>query len=54
MSLLDGKACMIMNKASLFVERLLKVATKPEDVEFLVSLLFDLKRDSERKNTDGR
>jgi hypothetical protein len=36
-----------MTKAILFVEKLLKVATKPEDTEFLVQRLFDLKKDSE-------
>jgi hypothetical protein len=37
-----------MSKASQFVERLLMIATKPEDVEFLVCMLFDLKKDFER------
>jgi hypothetical protein len=30
-----------------FVEQLLKIATKPEHVEFLIHLLFDLKKDGD-------
>lgn len=37
-----------MSKSILFLEKLLKVATKPEDIEFLVNLLFELKKDLER------
>jgi hypothetical protein len=32
-----------------FLENLLKIATKQEDVEFLVNLLFELKKDYERR-----
>lgn len=32
-----------------FLEKLLKIATKQEDVEFLVNLLFELKKDYERR-----
>lgn len=33
-----------------FLEKMLKIATKPEDIEFLVNLLFELKKDLERSN----
>lgn len=38
-----------MSRSIAFLEQMLKVATKEEDVEFLVSLLFDLKRDQEQR-----
>lgn len=33
-----------MSRPINFLEQLLKIATKPQDVEFLVQLLFDLKK----------
>jgi hypothetical protein len=36
-------------RSILFLEQVLKAATKPEDIEFIISLLFDLKNDMERR-----
>jgi hypothetical protein len=38
-----------MKRSILFLEQVLKIATKPEDVEFLIGLLFDLKREEGQK-----
>jgi hypothetical protein len=40
-----------MSRSMAFIERLLKIATKPEDVEYLVQLLFDLKRDGDNNGS---
>lgn len=36
-----------MSKPIFFLERLIKVASKTENVDFLVEVLFDLKRNQE-------
>lgn len=33
-----------MNRSVIFLERLLNITKKPEDVEFLVNLLFEIKK----------
>jgi hypothetical protein len=40
----EGRGGLYMSRAIEFLEKALKIAKKPEDIEFLVQLLFDLKK----------